>query len=64
MTLPQQIQPSLRPNDFETRNSLSSQLFNLVLNTTRTRNELKRALEALTQHRELIDQIRNPRQHN
>ena len=63
MKLPQQVQPNF-PNDFETRNSISSQLFNLVLNTARTRQEFERAWEALSQQEELIGQIRNARQQN
>ena len=50
------------PNDFGTQNFVSLQLFNLVLNIVRTRNELERAWEALAQKEELIDQIRNPRE--
>ena len=63
MTIPQQIQPNL-PNGFGTQISISSQLFNLVLNTTRTREEFERAWEALAQQEEIIDQIRNARQQN
>ena len=63
MTILQQIQPNL-PNGFGTHISISSQLFNLVLNTARTRQELERAWEALAEHEELVDQIRNARQQN
>ena len=63
MTIPQQIQPNL-PNGFGAQFSISSQLFNLVLNTARTRQEFERAWEALAQQEELIDQIRNARQQN
>ena len=56
MTLPQQIQQKL-PNGFGTQISIYSQLFNLVLNTARTRQELERAWEALAEHEELVDQI-------
>ena len=48
MTLPQQIQPNM-PNEFGTQNFVSLQLFSLVLNKSRTRNELERAWEALAQ---------------
>jgi len=63
MTIPQRIQPNL-PNGFGTQISISSQLFNLVLNTAKTREELERAWEALAQQEEITDQIRNPRQQN
>ena len=63
MTILQQIQPNL-PNGFETQISISSQLFNLVLNTARTREAFGRAWEALAQQEEIIDQIRNARQQN
>ena len=63
MTIPQQIQPNL-PNGFGAQFSISSQLFNLVLNTARTRQEFERAWEALAQQEEPIDQIRNARQQN
>ena len=63
MTIPQRIQPNL-PNGFGTQISISSQLFNLVLNTARTREEFERAWEALAQQEEIIDQIRNARQQN
>ena len=42
---------------FGTQISISSQLFNLVLNTTRTREEFERAWEALAQQEEITDQI-------
>jgi len=61
MTIPQRIQPNL-PNVFGTQISISSQLFNLVLNTAKTREELERAWEALAQQEEITDQIRNARQ--
>ena len=63
MTIPQWIQPNL-PNVFGTQISISSQLFNLVLNTAKTREELERAWEALAQQEEISDQIRNVRQQN
>ena len=63
MTRPQQIQPNL-PNGFGTQISISSQLFNLVLSTARTRHEFERAWEALAQQEELIDRIRNATQQN
>ena len=63
MTIPQRIQPNL-PNVFGTQISISSQLFNLVLNTARTREEFERAWEDLAQQEEITDQIRNPRQQN
>ena len=63
MTQLQQIQPNL-PDGFETQNSISLQLFILVLNTARTRQELERAWEALAEQEELVDQIRNARQQN
>ena len=63
MTLLQQIQPNF-PSRFGTQNFISLQLFNLVLNTARTRQELERDWEALAQHEELVDQIRNSRQQN
>ena len=63
MTIPQQIQPNV-PNGFGAQFSISSQLFNLVLNTARTRQEFERAWEALAQQEELIDQIRNTKQQN
>ena len=63
MTIPQQIQPNL-PNGFGAQFSISSQLFNLVLNTARRRQEFERAWEALAQQEELIDQIRNSIQQN
>ena len=52
------------PNGFGTQISISSQLFNLVLNTARTREAFGRAWEALAQQEEIIDQIRNARQQN
>ena len=63
MTIPQQIQPNV-PNGFGAHFSISAQLFNLVLNTARTRQEFERAWEALAQQEELIDQIRNSIQQN
>ena len=63
MTIPQRIQPNF-PNGFGTQISISSQLFNLVLNTARTREEFERAWEALAQQEEIADQIRNARQQN
>ena len=63
MTLPQQIEPNI-PNNFGTQNYVSLQLFSLVLNTTRTRNELERPWENLAQQEELIDRIIYARQHN
>ena len=63
MTILQQIQPNF-PNGFGTQISISSQTFNLVLNTARTRQELERSWEALAQQEELIGQIRNARQQN
>ena len=52
MTLPQQIQPNF-PNGFGTHNSISSQLFNLILNTAKIRQELERSWEDLAQWEEL-----------
>ena len=63
MTIPQRSQPNL-PNGFGTQISISSHLFNLLLNTARTREEFERAWEALAQQEEITDQIRNPRQQN
>ena len=61
MILPQCTKPGFL-NNLGNYNYVSSQLFNLTINTNRTRDGFERSWEALSQWEELTNQIRNLRE--